>query len=42
MTFETRLTSLTQSTGPLTLHYENGKTREWTLARYENDKPQAR
>lgn len=42
VTFETRLASLTQSTGPVTLHYENGKTREWTLARFENDKPQAR
>ena len=42
VTFDTQLASLTQSAGPVTLHYENGKTREWTLARFENDKPQAR
>jgi hypothetical protein len=42
VTFDTRLSSLTQSTGPVTLHYENGKTQEWTLARFEDDKPAAR
>lgn len=40
--FDTRLSSLTQPTGPLTLRYENGKTREWTLARFEDEKPAAR
>lgn len=36
VTFDTQLASLTQATGPITLHYENGKTRQWKLARFED------
>jgi hypothetical protein len=42
VTFETRLSSLTQSAGPLTLNFGNGKTRDWTLARFDSDKQGAR
>ena len=41
VTFDTNLSSLTQSTGPLTVHFENGKTRDWTLARFDSDKQAA-
>ncbi len=37
--FETGLTNLTQESGPLSVHFENGQTREWTLARYEGEEP---
>lgn len=33
--FETSLANLTQETGPLSVHYENGQSRQWTVARYE-------
>ncbi len=35
--FETSLKELTEETGPLAVFYENGETRQWTLARYEGD-----
>ncbi len=42
VTFDTQLSSLTQSTGSLTLHFENGMSRDWTLARFDSDKQAAR
>jgi len=41
--FETSLHNLTQAAGGIAVHYENGESRHWTLARYakeptENDK----
>ncbi len=38
--FETVLRDLTQASGKVTLRFENGTTKQWTLARYENQ-PQA-
>jgi hypothetical protein len=39
--FETSLANLTQETGPLTVHYENGKARAWTIARYKGEEGEA-
>ena len=33
--FETSLSDLTQATGPVSLYFENGQTREWNLTRLE-------
>jgi hypothetical protein len=33
--FETSLANLTQDVGPLSVHYADGKTSDWTLARYD-------
>ena len=35
--FETSLANLTQETGPITVHYENGQSRPWTIARYKEE-----
>jgi hypothetical protein len=35
--FETSLPNLTQGTGGVALHYENGESRHWTLARYAKE-----
>jgi len=35
--FETSLANLTQETGPLSVHYENGQSRQWTVAQYEGE-----
>jgi hypothetical protein len=35
--FDTSLKNLTEETSPLSVHFENGETRQWTLARYEGD-----
>lgn len=37
VTFETTLPNLTQDKGTLAAHFENGKTSNWTLARYEKE-----
>ncbi len=36
--FETTLADLTQSTGTLKLLFDNGQTREWTLARFDQER----
>jgi hypothetical protein len=36
--FETTLKNLTDEQSPVAVHFENGQTREWNLARY--DEPQ--
>jgi hypothetical protein len=35
--FETSLANLTQDSGSVAVHYENGETRGWTLARYAGE-----
>ncbi len=37
VTFETSLANLTQQTGAIAAHFENGKTSTWTLARYAKE-----
>ena len=37
VTFETSLANLTQPTGAIAAHFENGKTSTWTLARYAKE-----
>ncbi len=37
VTFETSLANLTQDTGAIAAHFENGKTSTWTLARYAKE-----
>jgi hypothetical protein len=32
--FETSLENLTKESGPVAVHFENGESRQWTLARY--------
>jgi hypothetical protein len=34
--FETSLQSLTNESGPVAVHFENGESRQWTLARYDS------
>jgi hypothetical protein len=36
VTFETTLASLTKPTGSVTLRFENGQTRKWALARFDD------
>ena len=40
--FDTQLSSLTQPTGAVTLRFDNGKSQQWTLARFEADSQAAR
>ena len=35
--FETSLANLTQDKGPLSVHYEDGESRPWTIARYATE-----
>lgn len=35
--FQTALAVLTEPSGPVALHYANGQTRQWVLARYEKE-----
>lgn len=35
--FETSLANLTQDKGPLSVHYEDGESRPWTIARYASE-----
>lgn len=35
--FETTLASLTDKTGPLSVHFENGQIGRWTMARFEDE-----
>jgi hypothetical protein len=35
VTFQTALAVLTEPSGPVSVHYENGQTRQWVLARYD-------
>lgn len=37
VTFQTALGVLTEPSGPVSVHYENGQTRQWVLARYEKE-----
>jgi hypothetical protein len=37
VTFQTALGVLTESSGPVSVHYENGQTRQWVLARYDKE-----
>jgi hypothetical protein len=37
VTFETALANLTQNSGAIAAHFENGKSTIWTLARYEKE-----
>jgi hypothetical protein len=37
VTFQTALPVLTEPSGPVAVHYENGQTRQWVLARYEKE-----
>ena len=37
VTFQTALGILTEPSGPVSVHYENGQTRQWVLARYEKE-----
>jgi hypothetical protein len=37
--FETALANLTQASGPVSLHFANGQTRQWSLTRLENPAP---
>jgi len=39
--YETTLANLTGATGSVTLRFENGQTRSWTLARLDNPAPDA-
>ncbi len=39
--FETSLANLTQEKGPLSVHYEDGESRAWTVARYEGDEAES-
>ena len=41
VSFETTLEGLTQPTGSVTLRFQNGETRQWTLARFDNPAPPA-
>lgn len=36
-TFQTALAVLTEPSGPVSVHYENGQTRQWVLARFEQE-----
>jgi len=36
-TFETTLANLTEDTGPLTVHYADGNSSKWTIARYQGE-----
>ena len=36
-TFQTALPVLTEPSGPVSVHYQNGQTRQWVLARYEKE-----
>lgn len=35
--FQTALGVLTEPSGPISVHYENGQTRQWVLARYQQE-----
>jgi hypothetical protein len=35
--FQTALGVLTEPSGPVSVHYENGQTRQWVLARYDKE-----
>jgi hypothetical protein len=37
VTFQTALAALTEPSGPVSVHYENGQARQWELARYEQE-----
>jgi hypothetical protein len=37
VTFRTALPVLTEPSGPVSVHYENGQTRPWVLARYDKE-----
>jgi hypothetical protein len=37
VTFQTALGVLTEPSGPVSVHYENGQTRQWVLARYDKE-----
>ena len=37
VTFQTAIAVLTEPSGPVSVHYENGQTRQWVLARYEHE-----
>jgi hypothetical protein len=37
VTFQTALPVLTEPSGPVSVHYENGQTRQWVLARYDHE-----
>lgn len=37
VTFQTALPVLTEASGPVSVHYENGQSRQWVLARYEKE-----
>lgn len=37
VTFQTALAVLTEPSGPVSVHYENGQTRQWVLARYDRE-----
>lgn len=37
VTFETALPVLTEPSGPVSVHYTNGQTRQWVIARYEQE-----
>ncbi|MBX9792419.1 MAG: hypothetical protein K2Y37_26255 [Pirellulales bacterium] len=37
VTFQTGLAVLTEPSGPVSVHYQNGQTRQWVLARYEKE-----
>ncbi|MBI2824710.1 MAG: hypothetical protein HYX69_08495 [Planctomycetia bacterium] len=37
VTFQTALAALTEPSGPVSVHYENGQTRQWVLARYDKE-----
>lgn len=37
VTFQTALAVLTEPSGPVSVQYENGQTRQWVLARYERE-----
>ena len=36
-TFQTALAVLTEPSGPVSVHYQNGQTRQWVLARYAKE-----
>ena len=41
VSFETTLANLTRATGSVTLRFENGQTRSWTLSRLDNPAAEA-
>lgn len=36
-TFQTVLAVLTEPSGPVSVHYDNGQTRQWVIARYDDE-----